>query len=173
MKKTVAILLLFTLFINVAGYHLLFYLVQWQVKLEVKNRLRLHIDSEAVDYFTFNSHSKTQAPQPEWEGDDEFRLNGEMYDVIEKHSIGDTIFVSCISDKKETLLIKKYQEIEKNDFGSKKKSFSMIKLMGTLYTKPEPPYQPGALLSAHVSFADYHFQIPVINSEVITPPPRS
>ena len=68
----------------------------------------------------------------EWEGENEFRLNGEMYDVIEKKVQGDKLIICCISDIKETGLLKNYEKMNKEG-NSKSKSALLLKLIGSSY----------------------------------------
>lgn len=122
--------------------------------------------------FVFSSNDSKIKKQLEWEGDDEFRFRGEMYDVIEKKTINGKVIIRCISDKKETLLIERYKKMN-GENNSRSKSALLIKLVDSTYlatTDSElcAEYVPSPLA--------IHFQYVIIPSrtiEVITPPPQA
>ena len=46
-----------------------------------------------------------------WKDEYEFEFNGEMYDVAKIERSGDTVFIYCIRDKNEELLISNYEKV--------------------------------------------------------------
>lgn len=155
----------------ITGYHFFFHIRQWQIKAAVQKKLRQDINSQNTELFVFSLTKQEGVAGPEWEGDDEFRLNGEMFDVIEKRIENGKMFVRCISDKKETALLKDYERINKEG-NSKRKSESLLKLMVSSFL-PEPNF---AIRNKDIpSPVNIPFQseiIPSYRQDVLTPPPQ-
>jgi hypothetical protein len=171
LKKALTILLLLSLFIEIAGYGIFFSFRQWQVKCSVKKSL-----------FNGTTHRNTELlvfSIVEWEKlslkEDEFFYQGEMYDVIEVHRKGKSVVVKCISDKKETRLINHYIEIAQHDAGPSgtKKASLVLKLISDPFIRPVRLILSPAIqkkISCHLFFQQL---IPSFCSEVLTPPPQS
>ncbi len=84
MKKLIVIFLSVCFLLNITGYHIIFYLRQEEIKAEMREAIRLQTYSGDETDFVFLLNDKQSMKQLQWEGDDEFSFNGEMYDVIEK-----------------------------------------------------------------------------------------
>ena len=54
-----------------------------------------------------------------WEDDKEFTLGGKMYDVVSKEIVNGKQIAYCVDDKKETILIEKYNKEHKKNKDSK------------------------------------------------------
>src|SRR6185295_12150122 len=87
LKKLIVIFLSVCFLLNITGYHIIFYLRQEEIKAEMRAAIRMQAYSEDETDFVFSVNDKQSMSQLEWEGDDEFSFNGEMYDVIEKKII--------------------------------------------------------------------------------------
>ena len=162
MKKTVSILLLFCLLFNVVGYYIVFHIRRAEIKDEMKKTLRQNIHNQDQEIFCFSLNDKTAISKLEWEDDQEFRLDGKMYDVIEKKIENGKLIIRCISDEKETALVKKFEQIN-NEKGAnaKGKAALLIKLISNTYLVAfvfELPVENSALI-----------QLPYFNSNIITP----
>ena len=66
----------------------------------------------------------------EWEDEHEFRLKGEMYDVVDKYYKNDKLIVRCIQDKKEKELLEAYQKLTHKSTDSPGQ-ISLLKLINT------------------------------------------
>lgn len=171
MRKLVVILIISCLFINIIGYHIIFYFWQQEIKLEMKKRVLAQPANKDENDFIFSLNDKAAITKLEWENDDEFSFNGEMYDVIETKIENNTLLIRSLSDKRETALIKKYAGIN-NENNSKSKSALLLKLISNSYlftpvsnSLAQVPVKPSRIL----------FQsqiIPSIISDVLTPPPQ-
>jgi len=99
----------------------------------MKKLLLTQKNKEEENDFVFSLNDKVAMAKLEWEGDNEFRLNGEMYDVIEKKTEGNKLTLRCLADKKETTLLKKandrWGENEKNN----KAVNELFQLLQTLF----------------------------------------
>ena len=170
LKKLFSILLLSCLLFNTAGYHLIFYIRQAEIKAEMKRSL-LHSDNKEVDLLVFSLNDKKNIEKLEWEDDDEFELNGEMYDVIEKKTQNGKLIIRCINDKRETELIKNYEKINKEG-NSKNRTALLLKLLDNTSASPVTIelFIKNILKPAKVSFCS--IAISSCYHDVLTPPPR-
>ena len=173
MRKTIAILVLLSFFIQVTGYHLYFGVRRWEARFTMRNNLRRHLDNAWIQEFVFVGNTTAAGSQPEWEEDNEFRLHGDMYDVISKEQCGDTLRVSCIRDDRETELIDEYLAFAKNNYsGKEKQKAAALKLLNHLFTCQ------ATIAGQFLTALQPHSQ-PIYNNlllysphEVLTPPPR-
>jgi hypothetical protein len=128
--------------------------------------------SEDEDDFAFSLNDKVALAKLEWEGDDEFRLNGNMYDVIEKKIESNQLIIRALADKKETSLLKKYSDIN-DGHSSNNKTAVLIKLVSDTYVSPS-----GTILVSDKKKRVFmiSFQPTIISSnanDVLTPPPQA
>ncbi len=138
-KKIAAAILLIPLLLNGSGYHFYFTLKRIALRTEMRSFLSRSRGSRYTEDFIFRTDAAGNVPGLEWEGDDEFRYKGDMYDIIEKKIEGDVLTVRCISDEKETSLLKDYEAASRNDFGhpsSRNKFAHWLKLASALFTIP-------------------------------------
>lgn len=122
-----------------------------------------------VSEFAFNAG---EIARLQWEDEHEFKLNGEMYDVIEKRKEGDKTIIRCIADKKETALLEAYQKAAQKNDTSKNTSSALLKLMTTAF------YQtPSITLSPISNFSSkpivfYSSSLLSRFRKITTPPPQ-
>lgn len=118
--------------------------------------------------FTFNEE---QLRSLSWEDDHEFSYKGEMYDVIEKTSHGDKTVIRCISDKKETALIKDFQMKTKEQSSQKNNSLSKLLSLQFVATKPIDNSFETAVSIQHYSLVSESIAQQIRN--ILTPPPQA
>jgi hypothetical protein len=126
------------------------------------------IEAETVLVFSLND--KYAMRRLKWEGNDEFNFDGQMYDVIEKKIGNDKLIIRCISDRKETALIKKYEKMN-DENNSKNKSALLLKLINVSYL----PAKNIELFISDKPIPSLYFQSDIIPSgvrDVLTPPPQ-
>ena len=103
------------------------------IKKEVKRKVISGIDKDELVLLSFKKAEI--ANKLKWERADEFEYLGEMYDVVEREMIGDSIFYWCWWDHEETklsyqlnqLLLKKMQ----HDSESKEHAAQLLSLLKT------------------------------------------
>ncbi|NPD45594.1 MULTISPECIES: hypothetical protein [unclassified Lentimicrobium] len=102
MKKAFSILFLFVFLYNLVGYYIVFNMVQFQVKDEVKYLIKHFVPQEELVLISIeNSKSYLLA----WtKPNKEFRYQGQMFDIVEKQIKDNKIIYSCIHDFKESKL---------------------------------------------------------------------
>ena len=105
--------------------------------------------------------------QLEWEGDDEFCFQGEMYDVIQKKSDGNKTIILCIPDKKETALLNEYQKTHKQNTSHS----ATVQLFSVQFVLPNGHSLEQPQKNIEKYLAHYFFSLQNITSTVIPPPP--
>ena len=109
-----------------------------------------------------------------WEEDgNEFEMNDEMYDVIEKRVEDGKNIIVCISDKNETALIKKFEKVRDEAQGSSQtKSNTILKLIFSPYFVSDLNYSFVLDNKSNLHFLYPPSFISSINREILTPPPQ-
>ncbi len=79
------------------------------VKKEVKWKMIRGLDKEALVLLKFNT--KEIDKKVKWKHSKEFQYKGEMYDIVERTSKGDTTYFWCWWDHKETALNKQLSQL--------------------------------------------------------------
>ena len=110
LKNLIVIFLSVCFLLNIIGYHVIFYLRQEGIKTEMREAIRMQTYSADETDFVFLLKDKQSMSQLDWEGDEEFSYNGEMYDVIEKKTEAGKLIIRSIADKQETALLNKVKD---------------------------------------------------------------
>lgn len=80
-----------------------------QVRKAVKHRMIAGIDRSELVLLTFTEREAQQ--ELRWEHRREFEYKGEMYDIVERKVVGDTLYFWCWWDYAETTLNKKLKSL--------------------------------------------------------------
>jgi len=91
--------------LNSAGYIILFWQIQQDVKREMIHKISGIIPSEVLTCIKF---LKKDISRSEWIEKNEFEYQGSMYDVVKKEESYKYFLFYCINDQKEEILIKNY-----------------------------------------------------------------
>src|ERR1035437_4077437 len=105
LKKCISILLAFLIFLNSAGYIILFWQIQQDIKREMIQKISGILPSEALICIKF---LKKDISRSEWIEKNELEYNGSMYDVVKKEETSKYFLFYCINDQKEEILIRNY-----------------------------------------------------------------
>jgi hypothetical protein len=100
-KKSVAILFLSLYVYNLAGYYVVFKSLQYQVRNEIKLRIKESVPHGELFLIAIK---KGEEESLHWLDDHEFRYRGSMYDIVRQYSRNDTVFYSCVNDTQEEFL---------------------------------------------------------------------
>ena len=108
----------------------------------------------------------------DWEGDDEFSYNGEMYDVIEKKTENGKLIIRSIADKRETALLNKAKDHWNQNEKSNKVADELFQLLQSLFhsSKAEELVFNKPLVN-RTSFIS--LPLPSQVKKIPTPPPRA
>lgn len=108
MKKTAAILLVMLILSQGAGMFFLLKLQQSAARMDMKERLKRGVDDSELTHFVFHRNTPKEVS---WVHEREFMYGGEMYDVVRQASKGDSVFIACVHDHRETKLVKQLLKI--------------------------------------------------------------
>lgn len=102
MRKVTIVLLLSIFLFNTAGYIVTFKILQYQVKKEVKTKIKQSLNTSQLTIITID---KKQLKSIIWEEkDSEFYYCEELYDVVRVIEDSSSVIYYCINDKKEEAL---------------------------------------------------------------------
>lgn len=85
-----------------SGFYIAWYMSLQSVRHSQKNLIATStFKSDKVVSFVFAKKDFQKNEEVIFNDEDEFEYNNQMYDVINKKIVGDSIYISCISDKQE------------------------------------------------------------------------
>lgn len=87
-----------------------------ETKEMVKRQILTHVDKKELVTLTFSTAETTT--ELHWEHDSEFEYKGQMYDIVETETNGDSISYICWWDLAETALNTQLHEIVEKTFGN-------------------------------------------------------
>ncbi|MEP7171780.1 MAG: hypothetical protein ABI855_20570 [Bacteroidota bacterium] len=111
MKKIISVVLLFIFLYNISGYYLVFTEQQSEIKESVQNFLE---EDDSGNLLLLNI-SQEDEKNITWNGNDEFSLNGKMYDVAFTKREGNVLRLYCYCDSKEDHLFASLDSHIKNN----------------------------------------------------------
>jgi hypothetical protein len=115
LKKNTAILLFICLFVPFLGTYTWLQYQKHQTKEMVKRQILAHADKKELVTLIFSTAETTT--ELHWEHDSEFEYKGQMYDIVETQTHGDSISYICWWDHQETALNLQLQQIVEKTFG--------------------------------------------------------
>lgn len=152
---------------SIMGYHLFFYLQLSEARSEMKYLITHGIHTEGILSLGFDKQKQSAI---NWIDENEFILNGNMYDVIEKQGGSEKMIVYCIQDNKETELITAYQKMNRQMPGQSSSSH-LLKFMSGSYILPSLVKLNPPIVSIKLIRHSVRMFIPQINIPVNAPPP--
>jgi len=170
-KKLMVIFLSFCFLVSITGYHIIFYLRQEGIKAEMRQAIRLQNYYEHETDFSFSINDGKSMAQLDWEGDDEFRFNGEMYDVIDKQIENGKLIIRSIADKRETALLNKVKDHWNQNEKSNKVADELFQMLQSLFHSSKTDEL--VLIKPSVNSISFiSLQLPSQVRTIPTPPPR-
>ncbi len=171
MKKTIAFFLVITLILNLLGFYVVFFLQQQGLQLQAAN---FREGEQRSATMTFN---KQEFEQLNWtrEGK-EFKLNGNLYDVVSAETDGNRVYLKVVSDNSESDLIDGFTALFGKQTGSQEtggpvKTFLQhILLEYTLFTANFALF-PDNQIAGSDSFQNDNF-LSSSFSGLLSPPPQ-
>ena len=85
------------------------------VKEEVNRQITEGIDRDELVLLKFSK--KDAQIMLRWEHSKEFEYDHQMYDVVKKMTLGDTVYCWCLTDHEETKLNRRLEELSEQTFG--------------------------------------------------------
>ena len=158
--------------LQITGAYLVFRFQQIELKNEMRNYLSLHPDDPSITTIEYAINSPLQNDL-KWEDDHEFKYQGQMYDVISRKIAHDKIVIKCIADKKETNLLKNFEQIMKRQSrGSKNRTLALQQLLNNLFEPVSSTVLSGPVVNNTFSYLNYTSPLSDNISEILTPPPK-
>jgi hypothetical protein len=119
MKRFVALVFLFLYAYNIAGYLLLFSVLQYRTRSEVKTMLKESVPETDLTTFAFHTLSLTaDAHSLQWIDDHEFRREEKLYDIVRSFVHGDSTYLVCINDVQEERLFEHLDNHVQREMGN-------------------------------------------------------
>jgi hypothetical protein len=171
LKKLVVIFLSVCFLLNITGHHLIFHFRQEEIKAEMREAIRMQSYSEHETDFAFSVNDMRLMDQFDWEGDDEFSFNGEMYDVIEKKTENGKLIIRSIADERETALLNKVKDHWNQNEKTNKVADELFQMLQSLFHSQKTEM----LVLIKPTLNRSHFislPLPSQAKTIPTPPPR-
>ena len=137
----------------------------------MRQAIRLQNYYEHETDFSFSINDGKSMAQLDWEGDDEFRFNGEMYDVIDKQIENGKLIIRSIADKRETALLNKVKDHWNQNEKSNKVADELFQMLQSLFHSSKTDEL--VLIKPSVNSISFiSLQLPSQVRTIPTPPPR-
>lgn len=131
MKKSISILLLFILAINIAGFIFIFEIQRYTIKKEVAKTISNYFPINKISVISISVENNKYLV---WNDKNEFKYNGLMYDVIKKEILSNgTVKYYCLIDKDENNLNNKITNFVNNNLDSQSKTNDISKILVKLF----------------------------------------
>ena len=138
----------------------------------MKNVLRLQINNKDAEEFVFSPDDQESFQKLIWENDEEFSLNGKMYDVKAKKVENGKMIIRCIADEKETALVNKMN----NNWKESEKSNKLVNELFQLFQNLFHNSKTTDIAFTNPAKQNFFFpleKLPVQLKKIPTPPPQS
>lgn len=163
------VLLLLCMITNSSGFFLVFCCQQFKLKQEMKHYLSLHPQNPDVIRLSFSAQELKGLA---WEGDDEFSLQGRMYDVISNVQQGEKRILYCVEDSNETTLIQNFLQHSESKLPAKDKTSALTEWLSSPFLIAERNVALPFTASILSHYTPYIFFLLYIDPGILTPPPR-
>lgn len=171
--RIAAILLISVLTVPLFSTYMWLQHKKYSIKKEVKKEIISGIEKEKLELLTFTK--KEAEENLNWKHDYEFEFQGEMYDIVEKKQVGDTIYYWCWWDHKETKLnLQLYGLINKIIGGNEdtqKKQKHLAHYLNSLFYDVPFTWNPHPTETIKKSFAIYYNHYHFFAFPPKSPPP--
>jgi hypothetical protein len=169
LKKCVSIILAFLIFVNSAGYIILFWEIQQDIKREMVQKISEILPSDALTCIKF---LKNEISRSEWIEKNEFEYKGSMYDVVKKEETSIYYLLYCINDEKEEILIKNYsRQFDANkEKPTQHSSRTFVTLLAPAILKIKIFIKRIDTVSSIINYLGFNYQS--IWLDKLTPPPK-
>ena len=162
--------MVFLIFFNSAGYIILFWKIQQDVKREMIQKISCLIPANQLTCIKF---PKTNISWTEFQEMNELEYQGSMYDVVKKEESSTFYLLYCLNDQKEELLLKIYTS-HFNDNKEKSAQYNsriLITLIAPAILKNNIPIKRINSVSNINNYLSFNYQS--IWLDKLTPPPKN
>ncbi len=169
MKKVFSILLLMALMFDISGHIIIFKKLQKDIHRKIKRAVFEQIPFSQLE--VIENELGDSNPTIIWIHSKEFKLNGKMYDILKRDTVGNIENLYCVWDKDEENLITKYSSLisgKIRDFESKYSSIPIFTI-DTLFFRITEQIRPVLIIYCFHSLSSSLLIGFTNNSE---PPPK-
>ena len=157
---------------QVMGYYFVFRSRQLEIKKQMRSYLLANPENSNLITFEYSIPDNTN-DKLQWENENEFSYQGNMYDVLDRRSGHDKIVIRCIEDRNETSLLKTFEELLRRQSSSSKSPFaSLLQFDISLYVITDITILTPPDDSISLFFCNYNLLLPEHSPEILTPPPQ-
>ena len=175
MKTLSGFILLLIMLFNLTGISIVFTIQKARLRREMKSQIKRGVPKEDLHRLAFH---KNDIGKIDWtEEDEEFRHNGEMYDIVYTTREGDSLYYHCLNDKEERNLFAHLDETVRKKMKEEKRagkqSGKLIRAITSLVYLPADNqfiFEDRSGHLRHFSWLAADLSAPYL--EYITPPPR-
>lgn len=174
MKKVLSILFLLIFLYNLTGYYVVFRALQYQVRREVKHRIKQNVSDDELVLIPISIADNNSLT---WtKPNKEFRYKGEMYDIVRQETKKDMILYYCIHDFKESKLFSDLDEYVQRHIADnpkqRKKAENLLKKVTKDYFFQVLIINNAPKSSQNLKYKKYLQAYNSICLDVLTPPPK-
>ena len=170
MKAFFTITLLLALGFNHVGYYFVMLVSQYQLKEQMEEAIHNNLTEKEMEVICYTDNSKDIFWEEEGK---EFSFKGEMYDVVKTALVKGKKLIYCVNDKKEKLLIEKYNTLTKNNSRNSKKQKNTTPQFVTLFVYESKEINTCVYVSTTTRVDFYHSSLAKGVSQKSFPPPKA
>jgi hypothetical protein len=152
----------------------MFEFFQEKHKMEVKDLIKNGIPDDRQVIFVFEKSAyENMQTGIDWKDSDEFRFDGEMYDILGTDVKGDSVYLYCLPDSDETGLYTILDRIIEKETEDSDEQAGLNNFVSHYYSGPE--YSPTIKIPSAGEFNFGTGDRNLLDGEYLTntPPPRS
>jgi hypothetical protein len=147
-----------------------------KIKKEIAGMILTGLDKKDLVLLKFTKNEVET--RLNWKHAGEFEYNGQMYDIVEKHQEGDTIWYNCYKDNKETRLNSEQDRLVARAMGQdpvqKSQTEKIMNFFKTFYRSDVFNWKPFTSLTSifHFSFFIFNYSSLSLSPPPPAPPPK-
>lgn len=173
MKKIAVIFFLTIIGLNIIGFFPLFKILQYQIRQEVKIKIKKRLAEKEMYKISFSERDKI-----DWiQAGVEFRYHNQMFDIVKQEKENGRMVYWCINDKEESQLFANLDTLVKQQMNNDESTLGnvaklLIEIFLLLYFAEKPCDL--TLTTKEKEIYSYYYQF-ILSSgyiNIITPPPK-
>jgi len=177
MKKIVSILLCAIFLFNIAGYYVVFVIMQHTARSEMKNLIKQSIPEVEMEKIIIpTSQIASTNSELKFVKKNEFIYKGKLFDIVKRKNEGCNTIFYCINDKQEEKLFSGLNEHIKRNIDQNNPSQNNSKFLSKSIIKeaiPEKVQQLFNINNTNTTYYRYSWLIQKLVIPIYTPPPKA
>ncbi|TAL67093.1 MAG: hypothetical protein EPN82_16095 [Bacteroidetes bacterium] len=167
-----SILLIITTVFHLCGFCFVFVIAQKSHRKYIRNKIKSElIKTETLKFSKYEI--KSRIVHINYVKEDEIKFDNSMYDIVSVKETSDSLFITCINDKEEKILIENYIENEKkSDSDSNQTNYKNLKPFSVFVLNELRKYPEFYSIRILENEFGNDFYKSII-SDVLSPPPKA